>query len=472
MEAAPLTHAHAHVRAASSSHVSSITAVEQHELAAGEFSKATAGIGDLEALRTLRLLEQHHRKLSEILRFRSAHPSQQASAPNVTAKLEEDVAAEADDSTKAASTAAKDRTSSPPPAPHPPALPHASRPSPRDLSSSIASNLASARGIPSGPRRRGSPASPAVSTQHAGGRLIGSPDRQRHGVRADRRQSPGRVNTALRSERNAFRANDSVDMSLKKPTVPANPFPSEKPKEQPGQSDEGFQRFYSTFEGLLSKLSAPLAFAGLPLSSEEPPAAPKKTEASTGVTTEPDFTKIYSRAALRAVKEGLGQTAGGDSFYVVPTTGGTISYARMLARDEQERDDEFFDAPQSPSNVSSKNRGGKTREELELENSALKHLSDTLSRRLHMWELNAQSSSMALHQSIRAMHQSPTTSDAGKDGELEEQLRTATRELERMNKENEKLRGVVGRYRDKWEKLKEGARMRREGGKTEDTGEE
>jgi len=33
-----------------------------------------------------------------------------------------------------------------------------------------------------------------------------------------------------------------------------------------------------------------------------------------------------------------------------------------------------------------------------------------------------------------------------------------------MGKENEKLKGVVGRYRERWEKLKEGARVRREGG--------
>lgn len=46
---------------------------------------------------------------------------------------------------------------------------------------------------------------------------------------------------------------------------------------------------------------------------------------------------------------------------------------------------------------------------------------------------------------------------------LEEQLQAQQRELEKTSRENEKLKGVVGRYRERWEKLKEGARGRREG---------
>ncbi len=38
------------------------------------------------------------------------------------------------------------------------------------------------------------------------------------------------------------------------------------------------------------------------------------------------------------------------------------------------------------------------------------------------------------------------------------------KEIERMGRENEKLKGVVGRYRERWEKLKEGARTRRQPG--------
>lgn len=119
----------------------------------------------------------------------------------------------------------------------------------------------------------------------------------------------------------------------------------------------------------------------------------------------------------------------------------------------------------------------KTAEELQVENQALKQLSDTLSRRLHMWEMNAQSSSMALQHSLRALQRSQIVSSEGGAGKptagsedplekikaLEDQVRTTRREMERLDRENEKLRAVVSRYREKWEKLKEGARMRREG---------
>lgn len=103
--------------------------------------------------------------------------------------------------------------------------------------------------------------------------------------------------------------------------------------------------------------------------------------------------------------------------------------------------------------------------------------------------MGSQSQSQALYQSFRLMKQSqpqlpagsniataPTGVDStgidisGKGGEansrvvaLEEQLQAQQRELEKMSRENEKLKGVVGRYRERWEKLKEGARGRREG---------
>jgi regulator of replication initiation timing len=122
----------------------------------------------------------------------------------------------------------------------------------------------------------------------------------------------------------------------------------------------------------------------------------------------------------------------------------------------------------------------KTLEELQMENDALRQLSDTLSKRLHMWEVNAQSSSMALQQSLKAMHQhntasptassaippshvlAPTTVDSDRRiKELEDLVRRSEKETDRFARENEKLKGTLGRYRERWEKLKEGAKTRR-----------
>ena len=46
--------------------------------------------------------------------------------------------------------------------------------------------------------------------------------------------------------------------------------------------------------------------------------------------------------------------------------------------------------------------------------------------------------------------------------ELEDIVRRGEQELERIGRENDKLKNVLGRYRDRWEKLKEGAKTRRE----------
>lgn len=308
------------------------------------------------------------------------------------------------------------------------------------------------------------------------------------------------------------------------------PVESLRPRDKQSLTDEGFQKFYSTFEGLISKISAPLAFAGLPLGLDGASQAEssRKSPADTRVdrhhatsdrqvsSTDPDISKIFSKAALQAIRDstggGTGNTA--ESFYVVPTTGGTVSYAGILARKDKDArrnsldvddDDDFVDAretPASPEVYQSLSRGKgkfgrgsekltslqnpKTMEELQMENQALRHLSDTLSKRLHMWEVNAQSSSMALQQSLKAMHhqnipspeQHPQSSSAvpspvsalsapavsehdQRVKELEELIKRSEKELEKVGRENEKLRNVVGRYRERWEKLKEGAKTRR-----------
>lgn len=167
-----------------------------------------------------------------------------------------------------------------------------------------------------------------------------------------------------------------------------------------------------------------------------------------------------------------------------------MPYASILARGGHfpgiERDgtrnnddlEEFVDARETPGPPSPlMTRGGrksiagsgKTMEELQLENAELRDTLNRVSNRLWQFEVGAQTSSAALHQSIRAsMRQSPAASAVGvPEGErlekMEEQIREGKKEMERMGKENEKLKGVVARYRERWEKLKEGARVRREG---------
>jgi len=270
--------------------------------------------------------------------------------------------------------------------------------------------------------------------------------------------------------------------------------------------DDSFQKFYSTFESLFSKLSAPLAFAGLPLTPEQaqPEAGkdaqmPDRNRVST--SDGPELAKIYSKAALRIIREDGGPGFGvQDSFYWVQPSGGTESYANMVSRRGghnahvpetiEEDAEEFVDAQETPGPPSPKSSrgsvgrekpgsrwkdvksaGGKTMEELELENTALRQLLDTQSRRLQMWEASAQAQSLAFSQSLRSARAptsgEPAAEDSAKVRELEEMLRTERAERDRlehrnekMERENEKLLAVLGRYREKWEVLKEGARRR------------
>lgn len=512
-----------------------VAASEEHDLAAGEFAAAAQKSSDREvcfsaipaglidahmcksqAQRTLQLLEQHHKKLAQILRFQHENPP--AAAPGTQQVTVESGGGKTDTQQ------------------HPPKLLGHARLPARETSS-IASNLASARGIPSQPRR-GSPVSPTVSSQQAGAKMTEGPAK----IRTSEARLRERQAYATKERSNRTPSKQSWNPPAASPTdITSQQFvppdaESSHPKDRQATSEEPFQRFYSTFEGLISKLSAPLAFAGLPLGSDvsEKADSARKTSADTKVDRQPavfdrqsqsgdtDISRIFSRAALRAVRDstggGTGSTA--ESFYVVPTTGGTVSYAGILSRAEKEArrssfeegDEDFVDARETPpspemrqSMTGSKGRGSrgkdkltsiqspKTLEELQMENQALKHLTDTLSKRLHMWEVNAQSSSMALQQSLRAMHHQnvpspehfpqstpavaspiaplPTPASADQEQrirELEELIQQSEKELDKVGRENDKLRNVVGRYRDRWEKLKEGAKTRREGRSTAD----
>jgi uncharacterized coiled-coil protein SlyX len=470
-------------------------AINEHALAAGEFAKAASGTGSAEALRTLRLLEQHHQRLSELLRYPAENP------PNATSTdAEVQGASEKPLSTSAAVAELRASKSdlgprSLSPLRNPPGLQHPRRLPPRDLSSSIASNLASARGIRANYTRQ--PLSPSVSTQQAPGSLEALPRK--------------------RSKVPASIPEHSQPSWVPPQTSPQKAEPQATPPSivEAATSDEGFSRFYNTFENILSKLSAPLAFAGLPLISEdiqepiavEPTKGSRKRQSKDRLDSEPDLSKYISRAALRASARD-GHT-GNDSFYVVPTSGHTASYAHILSFDQKERrrlaasmhsenadlfpdpeEDDFVDARETPMPISptSSRRAGSRKmndralenkvEELDIENKSLKDCIDKLTKRLHAFESSAQQSTMALQESMRFVRtMSPARDHTSRDGdealkrrvlELEEHVALGGKEIDRLGRENGKLREVVERYRERWEKLKAGAKTRRDGGSSKE----
>ncbi|KUI55198.1 hypothetical protein VP1G_02520 [Cytospora mali] len=504
--------AHDHAKAASDATqtANSTVAINEHALAAGEFSNAAKATSSVEALRTLRLLEQHHQKLSELLKFSADHPAKHAISEKDAVEDAEKDAIQAD-SAEAGLDAGAGATSKPHAAI--PGLTHQRRyPPSRELSSSIASNLASARGIRATRYPRDQPLAPTFSNAQAPGnvdilaRKDGSRSKMQHMLdNKTGKSKPSWVPPMAQSSRPP-----SIDEAAEDEHVPAAT-----------PADEGFSRFYSTFGSIINRLSAPLAFAGLPLIAEESAsseaAAPEPTpqRRNRGKTVqpsseEPDLSKIYSKAALRSVYRD-GHTVN-DSFYVVPTSGHTVSYANILNFEQKEKrramaasihsgdadavddheDEDFVDARESQMSLSpgTKRRVGKSQterelynviEELTTENASLKAMLDKVTKRLHMFEASAQHSRLALADSMRLVQPgSPMSHSGGAQGqmmdealrkrnqELEEELAKTGQRLDGLEKDNKRLRHNLDKYRDKWEALKAGAKARRDAAQSAD----
>ncbi|POS88373.1 hypothetical protein EPUL_000928 [Erysiphe pulchra] len=500
MENSPLTLAYDYARAASAATQASDMdlAISQHTLAANEFSKAAKCTISVEAIRTLHLLEHHHQRLSQLIR-----PTSESSRSNsVDQETQKAVTKQSNTSTVVAGLRTKSDLATPlSPLRTPQALRQTQRPPPRDLSSSIASNLATARGIRANYTRQSLSLSTSKNQSSASLEALSRRDVRRSSVPTiSEYPNPIYSTSTISSRKNEGNSeNTALAHNL--------------------GGDEGFSRFYSTFENIVSKLTAPLAFAGLPLTIDESsfPAESSNlklpgnrlSSKERASTDELDLTKYFSRTALRAsTRDEYGVN---DSFYVVPITGHTVSYAHILSFDQKEKrrmavsripdnpdaitdlndDEDFVDARETPiplttsiqrensKELNSREKDNKI-EELTMENASLKTAIDKLSRRLHTFEISAQYNSMALAESMRMMRDfSPARKEKDKETEseiyrddkslrhrvreLEENLRVRLRENDHLKKDNEKLMGIVTRYRERWEKLKEGAKSRREG---------
>lgn len=506
MDSSPLIKAHDHAQAAAVAtrqSADTTVAINEHTLAAGEFANAAKNTSSIEALRTLRLLEAHHQRLAELLRLPPDVQAHAGDDGDVDEKTGEKNGSEHGGHAQSTKESSKD-TSSPRSAssPHMPGLAQQKRHATREMSSSIASNLASARGIRS--KYRGQPLSPSVSNDQAPGNVDPHPRRD---------ASKAKMQTLI--DHQPGKPTWVPPMQQSKSDLPQRSASAPQQSPDPNAEDAGYTRFYNTFGSIINRISAPLAFAGLPLIQEESltseqqeaaesPQPKRKHKTVPSPSAEPDLSKIYSKAAMRVLaRDGH---APHESFYVVPSTGHTMSYANILSYAEKEKrrlgssvhggvesapleeeEDDFVDARELPVGLSpgAKRRAGKssqterqlsnTIEELYTENQSLKDMLDKLSKRLHTFEASAQSSAMALAESYRLMRpSSPNASAKPEDGtaarksqDTEEQLLAVTKQMERLEKDNRKMQKTLEKYREKWELLKAGAKARRDGQKPE-----
>ena len=422
------------------------------------------------------MLEEHHQKLAKLITFRASQPNKPTDKPSESSPKPSTLGGE----------------STPPPvkslakALRHPGLPSNSLPNraTRDLGSSIASNLASARGIPVNRNRKSSQAATAaVTQQNAEGKIVRP---QKRGTLIDPTIND-RKNNRLSEKSQATQHLDVLKEDQSTADTKEGTQASIMPK-----TDEPFNRFYATVETLFSRLSAPLAYAGLPLNSDgdstpsahETKAASQRPKSRTRATASPEYSRIFSPAAVRALREDTGTTAlnTAESFYVVPTEGGSASYANILARhtqqhlqkkpdsgfDDADLSDEFVDAREKPGEspkIKRKSTGGrgasgKTLEELEWENQTLKTTCDDLAKRLHQFEFSSQASYQALHQSIRA-----ASHHAGGDGSLETEakLEALQNDVAKLKEENEQLSHYYNKYKDQLNGLRATAKAKRRG---------
>ncbi|EWC44527.1 hypothetical protein DRE_06699 [Drechslerella stenobrocha 248] len=449
MEAAPLTRAHAH--ASKATHQQTLhnfkLASQEHKEAAEEFGKAEKETQDPEALRTLALLQQHHRDLSSRLLASTVQtpptppPSQTSFSAKDTAMAKpvtttspkhrppplfgpDTVKPDPSQAEKPKmffqpSTPTTPNTSDNPTHPSgtrkvaPPPIP---LPSPTNITTqtltytshrdgpvlpspnpfALANELANARGIRS-PVRGRSPAAtndrnflqvrepePGSRAASAGGTvrgtspvLLGAPPRK------ERRKSAGAASPVVAPRGglpfDSFKgkkagegpvrpAVQEYDSSQVKSTSPAPP------------KDDAFTKFYSQFEEYIDSVGNPLAFAGLPLDGDLSSMDP-------------------------ALRKAVAEKGAAESFYVVPTTGGTMSYAGILTRNQQsptsgEKSEATLAASPKPAENPVSN---KTREELELENTQLKQLTDIMAHKLHTWETSAKVNAAKMRESLQVL---------------------------------------------------------------------
>ena len=501
--------------------------MNEHVLAAGEFANAAQHTSSVETLRTLKLLEEHHKRLAELLKLpteridaesigdekQGAPPSLAKDGSSASGGGGDGTPRKSDDNHAGSGSVTTAGTTKVP------SLSQQQRPS-RNLTSSIASNLASARGIRSKYRGQAQPLSPSVSNDPASGNLEVLPRRD---------SSRGKMQNILElpsssSPKPSWAPPDSVSRT------PSSGGDGRKNESQPAKSsasEEGYSRFYNQIGTFLGRLPAPLAFTGLPLISEEsvpgeesapseqPPPTPAQTQTSpkrnrlrqqhsTTASSSDELSKYFSKPALRAIEH----RSASDSFYVVPTSGHTMSYANILTFADKEKrrleasslhsgsasiedDDDFVDAHESPTamhsvapqlSATARRRVGKTRsekdlhnaiEELCMENSSLKEMIDKLSNRLQAFEASSQrlvESRLMARPGSPATTTSPggaPTASGGQDVlrrtniELEEKWNAAQQKIEALEKDNDKMQRTLVKYRQKWDSLKESAKARR-----------
>ncbi|KAF2862443.1 hypothetical protein K470DRAFT_256076 [Piedraia hortae CBS 480.64] len=214
-------------------------------------------------------------------------------------------------------------------------------------------------------------------------------------------------------------------------------------------ADEGFSRFYQNItSGVGARVSAALAYAGLPLAEDE-----DATEAPAGKTVkagpDADLSRHFSPNILHALEgeRSRARAAAAESFYVVPPPGSKTGPSEEM----------FMDARETPSKYRQMFGARPTTEEVELENATLKHTIDTLASRLQQFELHAQEATMAaITQSVVSLR----GDESAVVQQLQRQLEHQKHQMQKLEEHAQKQEKQLKKWAANYEKLKANAKKR------------
>ncbi|KAG5639610.1 hypothetical protein H0H81_010812 [Sphagnurus paluster] len=257
---------------------------------------------------------------------------------------------------------------------------------------------------------------------------------------------------------------------------------------------DGFNQFWNIMQGMLDNLSQPVAFATVPLGNMEPtsgartPPTPRR-EASWSSDTDSAEEPMFSRFTRRIGINREGKKSGRRSTLSVTTSGGDDDFDEGMFDEEtlgDELSESFFVIPTGSESSPAA---------LKKENAALKVEAESLKKRLEATERVLQlrkeqdlqlrdSIFQATREAQRVMGasmvgQRPGGLDlsnlnlnspalpipgiaSGREAQYARRLKELEEELRGVRAENEKNKAMIVKFRERWEKLKDSAKRKKE----------
>ncbi|GBC07545.1 hypothetical protein RclHR1_07520009 [Rhizophagus clarus] len=449
-------------------------AMEAHFRAAEQFALAMNYTSDPEAIRTLKLLYTNHTRQGKEIQRRLAKQTQQSPKP------QEQLNPSSSHRTRRTSSSTSSKS-------------NASNSQIKNNSEQrIQLNQSKQSSLSTQPTIR--PNSLGVQTTSNSRERISSDN-----MRTGNNDTLGIANSSISSRRNPLLSNSSTSVGVSRtntmassttPSVMDGSSDSEKTIEESymmlkGNNDstddddsDPFNKFWDIVEGLVQKLSNPVAFATVPLNGVD---SQSTFDPNTIQSPLPFRYNTVNENIVDESKVEELNAAMMESFYIIPKDQRPNSGSRTLGL-PQSSPTLSLSTPKTPlDNQSSKT---KTLEEYSIENKQLKAIIDSMSKRMLTYEKAAEENNMLkssilqfkndvqkqakrikvsqeiLRSSSIVKQPSPESSTVG-NAYLQRRIKELEEENRLLKSERDKQQELVTKYKERWEKLKESAKKKR-----------